>query len=129
MAKKYDNETKKIDKNKFMININNCPNDLKIFSSYDNKDKLLQMTSSAPWSKLFERKFILKNNLYFQSCINSNDVFFTKAAILSAKRMSIIDKSLVYYRVNQTTNLQSQKDKNPLLFINANEKVYDFVKH
>jgi glycosyltransferase involved in cell wall biosynthesis len=90
-----------------------------IYSSTSIAQYLYKSSSSAPWSKLFEKKFIEKNNIKFQSLPNSNDVFFTRLSFSLAKRFYAIDEKLVNYRVNHGTNTQACKYKEPLSFIKA----------
>ena len=90
-----------------------------IYSSDSIAPYLYKSSSSAPWSKLFEKKFIDKNNIKFQSLPNSNDVFFTRLSFSLAKRFYAIDEKLVNYRVNHGTNTQACKHREPLAFINA----------
>ncbi len=99
--------------------------DREVFSRVDLPDEFLLITTPSPWTKLFRKGFILKENLEFQALSNSNDVFFVFTALSLAETITWVDKDLVYYRMAQTGNIQSSKDVNPVLFLEAFEAVYD----
>ena len=46
-------------------------------SSLDNGDKALKYQFSPPWSKLYRRRFIVKNSITFQPVVASNDLLFS----------------------------------------------------
>ena len=99
----------------------------KSFTPKNVKEVLFQITTPCPWSKLFKREFVLKNNLYFQNTKNANDVFFTLSSLTQAKKIVMLNDTLVTYRVGQTNNLQATKSKNPVEFLKAYTKVHDYL--
>jgi len=99
-----------------------------VFSRKDFPEKLFTITTPCPWTKLFRKKFILEHNLQFQGLQNSNDAYFVLCALAFADRITYVDEKLVNYRIGQRNNLQSVKTKNPLLFFEAYEAVYDTLK-
>ena len=99
--------------------------DKEVFNRFDLPDKLLSITTPAPWSKVFKREYILNENIYYQPLQNSNDVYFVLTAIACANKITTIDKVFVNYRVGMSTNLQSTKAKNPTCFLEAFIAVYD----
>ena len=91
-----------------------------VFSAADVKDKIFQITTGCPWSKMFSREFVLKNHLTFQNLKNANDVFFVRTACAAADRITAVKgQVLVTYRYNEGQNIQSQKRKAPLEFYKA----------
>lgn len=123
---KYNESTKKISEEKNTLVDTNLPKE-KTFSPSDINKELFQITTPCPWSKLFKREFVIKNKLYFQNTKNANDVFFTLSSLTQAKKIVMLNDVLVTYRVGQANNLQSTKAKNPLEFIKAYTKVYEFL--
>lgn len=89
------------------------------FSAKDTKQKMYQITTGCPWSKMFSRKFVEKYSLEFQNTKNANDVFFVRSALALAKRITVLKKRLVTYRFNDGSNTQSGKSKAPVEFYKA----------
>ena len=58
-----------------------------------------------PWNKLYRTAFIKEQGLQFQRTKRANDVFFVRASLFLAKRMTVISQPLVYYRVGLETSL------------------------
>ena len=58
----------------------------------DVKDKIFDITSPNCWNKVFKKSIIDDKDIRFQSLTNANDVFFTYAALLNSKKISIIKK-------------------------------------
>lgn len=95
------------------------------FSYKDCPNTIFQITSSAPWTKIFRREFILQTGLQFQHIRNTNDLFFVYSALAMAKSIITLDKTLVYYRVGMKTNLQATKSKSPRCFYEAYSALHD----
>lgn len=73
---------------------------------------LFDICKSNPWTKLFNRKFFIDNDLHFENCIVCNDMTCVCTALAIANKISIINKPFIYYRNNQTTNLSASRRKN-----------------
>lgn len=117
-AQRYDMQTKRTEKMGWVLHEHEIPKG--VFSASDVKDRIFQITTGCPWSKLFLRKFVIRNKLRFQNLRNTNDVFFVRMACALASRItSVKGRSLVTYRYHAGTNLQSQKNKAPLEFYKA----------
>lgn len=99
-----------------------------IFSRKDFPDKLFNITTPCPWTKLFRRDFIIKEGLQFQALQNSNDAYFVLMALALADRITYVNEKLVNYRIGQSNNLQSVKTKKPLLFLDAYCGVYESLQ-
>ncbi len=91
----------------------------KIVSIKNMGDKIYQVTTACPWSKLFRADFVRQQHLQFQNTKNANDVFFVRMALATAKRMTVLDKKYITYRYNDGDNIQSGKDKAPTEFYKA----------
>lgn len=114
----YDDASKKKITQKLGIqNIEKFPID-KGFSPASVKDDLFSF-SNCPWNKLFKRSFINNNKISFQEIARANDVYFSYISLALAKKICIVDKALVYYRINNKDSLQSTKDMTPLAFLQA----------
>lgn len=123
-AKHYHNVTHEYKKAGWLLNSKVAPKK-QPFSYKDCPDKLYQITTPCPWTKMFRRKFVLETGLQFQALRNSNDVFFTYASLAMAKKIAIANKDLVYYRVGMENNLQATKKKDPFCFLEAYKAWHD----
>ncbi|MCI9262890.1 glycosyltransferase [uncultured Adlercreutzia sp.] len=89
------------------------------FSPEDVKDNLFQVINPAPWTKMFRRSFIEKTSLRFQELDNSNDVFFSFAALANAGSIAAVRESFVSYRMGTKGSTQDTKLRKPLCFLEA----------
>lgn len=89
------------------------------FSAKDTDQKIYQITTACPWSKMFRADFVKKQGLQFQNTKNANDVFFVRTALAIAGRITVVKKRLVTYRFNDGSNTQSRKSKAPVEFYKA----------
>ena len=89
------------------------------FSAKSSKQKIYQITTACPWSKLFRAEFVKKEKLTFQNVKNANDVFFVRSALALAKRITVTKKRLLTYRFNDGNNIQSKKKESPVEFYKA----------
>ena len=89
------------------------------FSAKHCGNKLYQITSACPWSKMFRAEFVKQQQLQFQNTKNANDVFFVRTALATAKRITVLKKKLITYRYNEGSNIQSRKSDAPIEFYKA----------
>lgn len=90
-----------------------------VFSAKGMYDRIFQITTGCPWSKMFRREFVLATGLQFQNLPNTNDAFFVRMAMALADRITTLDRCFVTYRYNEGNNTQSNKAKAPLAFYEA----------
>ena len=105
-AKYYDNETKKTSPIPESIKIDRLPRH-RPFSINNVTANIFTVTKAWVWNKLFKRSFILNNGIRFQEISSSNDMYFTYAALLKSNRITVLDKELVYYRINNKNSIQN----------------------
>ena len=91
-----------------------CP-----FSPRDIPDRLFQLCTPEPWSKLFARCLVERESLRFQSLQNANDLYFTMAALAHARLVSTCAEVLVHHRVGRADSVQARKASQPLAFLDA----------
>lgn len=126
-ARKYNTATKVSEKTRLYFKPELLPKK-RIFSRRDVPDRIMTITSPAPWTYLYRREFLLRQNLQFQPLQNSNDAYFTLLALCVAERISYVKEDLVYYRTGQKNNLQSRKSRYPTCFIEAYTALYEELK-
>lgn len=81
----------------------------------------------APWSKLYKRNFLLKNNIKFLSLKRSEDFYFVQISLIKADRISISKESLIHHRRETGNNLEAKKDETPLIFWEADKMFYSYL--
>lgn len=123
-AQHFDNATKSFKNAPWLFRGEFAPQK-QPFSYRDCPNLLYQITTAAPWTKLFRREFVLRSGLQFQALRNSNDVYFTFSALAMAERIVTVQETLVSYRVGMANNLQATKSKNPLCFYEAYKALHD----
>lgn len=117
-AQRYNMQTFVTEPMNWVLRRNEIPKK-NLFSSGDVSERLFQITTGCPWSKMYRREFVLQNKLQFQNLQNTNDAFFVRMCLVLADRISTVDKYFVIYRFNEGNNIQSNKAKNPLAFYEA----------
>lgn len=123
-AKNYNSETKEYQDANWYLRTDLLP-EKQPFSYKDCAENFYLITTPNPWTKMFRRKFVKENRLKFQAIHNSNDLFFIFTALLMAKRIVTVDKTLVFYRVGLNSNLQTTKYREPLSFYDAYKAWHD----
>ena len=122
-AKQYHEETNTYTDAHWYFDRKSLPQK-EVFNKYDVPDKIFNITSMAPWTKIFRREFVQKEKLQFQALKNSNDIYFVMLAECFADRITFVDEDLTYYRVGRKGGLQNSKEEDPLCFMNALNAVY-----
>ncbi len=82
-------------------------------------ERLFQICSPEPWTKLFLRSYIQGLGLQFQDMQNSNDLYFTLSALSSASRIATCPDVLVHHRVGSAGGIQARRRQQPLAFVDA----------
>jgi len=100
--------------------------DKKIFYK-EESPRLIRIFTPNPWSKVFKRSFIIKNNLKFQEISRTNDLFFVYSAIAMSAKTAILEEYLIIYRINNMASLQNNNNKSCLDFIKALESLRKFL--
>ncbi|NLM74445.1 MAG: glycosyltransferase [Clostridiaceae bacterium] len=86
----------------------------KVFSKTDIPETILQLSACCVWNKLYRRKMIQRENIRFQQLASADDTYFSVMALILAQRVTVLNKRLMYYRLNNATGQQSGRTKNPL---------------
>lgn len=91
----------------------------KTFSRKTCPENIFCFTIPSPWSKMYKASFIKSKGLRFQGIRSANDASFVMSALASADKIITLDKTLLTYRINAGTSLQSTQAKDPLSFYHA----------
>ena len=89
------------------------------FNREEIKDHIFFIKTPAAWNMIISAAFIKKYALRFQETKNTNDLYFTYAALNLAQKITVVDMVLVHYRMGTGSNLQSGNDESPLDFCRA----------
>ena len=71
------------------------------------------------WDKLYLRSFVEEKGLLFQEQRTSNDMYFGFSATALAKKIAVIDKLFVHYRIDAADSLSKTREKSWQCFYNA----------
>lgn len=126
-GRRYDSKKRLLSDNVEFLNKAHLPGKA-VFSYKDAPDMIFQLTNPAPWTKLFKRSFIVDANLRFQSLENTNDWYFTYAALAAASRIKAIDRDFVRYRTNIGSSIQDKKADHPLCCFKAIYALYERLR-
>lgn len=91
-------------------------------NSFDFKNVI----SYAPCNKLVKRQLLINNKIRFQEIPNCNDIYFSITCLLESKKSKYVDKVLWHYRVGQSNNLSTGREKNCYL-MEALDAIYEKV--
>lgn len=86
----------------------------KPFSWQTNGKYIFNFTAQVAWNKMFRRSFVEGNQIQFQEIPRINDHYFVSICMATANRITVLNKKLVHYRVNQNENLTSHSSETPL---------------
>lgn len=84
-------------------------------------DNIFKVFVGWAWDKLYNRKWVLENDLWFQEQRTSNDMLFVFSSIAIAKKIAYVekDKILVHQRRNNKSSLSNTREKSWDCFYNA----------
>jgi len=97
------------------------------FCYQDMPGRIFNSFQSWPWNKMYRHAFVKENKLQFQPIQRTNDMLFTYSALICAKRISLLDEALVYYRYGITGSCQSTNHLAPTDFFKALLALKDFL--
>ncbi len=92
---------------------NNIKDDLlpdkEVFSLSDIPKYAFQFHMGWCWDKLYRTSFIRETGICFQNRKKHNDSFFSHVSMISAKRIYVLNKKLVFYRKNVPNSISKIK--------------------
>ncbi len=81
-----------------------------VFSKYDIPEYIFWICVAWSWDKLFNREFILKNNLHYGDDRTEEDVQFVFVALAVAERITTVENALIHYRKYNPNSLENSRD-------------------
>lgn len=88
---------------------------------------IFELSSPAPWNKLYSRQFIVDLGIKFQDLPRVNDLFFGWSAIAAATRIVLLDEVLIHYRSFQLDSLSLRQTQTPLAITDALFAAHNFL--
>lgn len=82
-----------------------------VFSFKDIPDRICSAINPTPWNKICLTSFIKKYNLNFSPIQTTNDITFSAIAVALAEKITYIDETLYYYRINHDSTITKKKNK------------------
>lgn len=108
-AKEYNDVTKQSKELDWAV----CPERFKYRDKANSVDDfgehLFQALSFVTWNKIISSQLVNRLNIRFGGTLNTTDLSFIYSALVSAKKISLVDEPLVSYRVNNPKSLQGSK--------------------
>ncbi len=76
-------------------------------------DNIFKVFVGWAWDKLYNRQFVINNNLWFQEQRTSNDMLFVFSAVAVAKKIACVEKGkiLAHQRRNNKDSLSNTREK------------------
>ena len=81
------------------------------FSYKDVSGYIFNVFNGWAWDKLFRRDMILENKIEFQDIKSSEDMLFVDMALVTAKKIFVLEKTLAFHRVNVKTSVSVTREK------------------
>ena len=89
------------------------------FSHRQMTDNIFKVFVGWAWDKLYDREFVIKNNLLFQEQRTSNDMLFVFSAVFLAKRITVVKKVLAHQRRDAKDSLSKTRENSWFCFHDA----------
>lgn len=93
------------------------------FSATECGAALFSFSHGVVWATLYRTGFIRREGIEFQDTQRFNDVLFRTLALATAQRISVINESLVYHRVDNARSLQGSLNELPLEYFDTFEAI------
>ncbi len=129
-VRRYDQNTGRYSSDRGSFVEDNFPSKqsgIEYFSAADLGERVFNTFQTWPWNKMFNRRFVVQNDLHFQEILRTNDMYFVNTALMRAKRITVVRLELVNYREGTTNNCQATNHKAPTDFHKALSALYDEV--
>lgn len=110
------------------LRLNLIPENKMLFSVKDVPKDIFQVCAYNVWTKLYNRIFIIQNNIKFQNLRTCNDVYFNIMTLAIADKITYCDEFLINYRRDAINNLSSTRGNQAQNIIYAYKEIYKELK-
>ena len=99
-----------------------------VFSAKQIYKDLYRVNQGWVWDKIYNKKFLQKNKIRFQSQRTSNDVFFSFCNLSLAEKITVVPDFLLTHRLHVKGSLENSREKSYLNIYNAVTKIKSFLE-
>ena len=78
--------------------------------------------------KLYQKDFLIKNNFLFREGIIYEDIDWTFKIMMTARRVSIVNEPLYYYRIARPGSILATKGEKHFDVLDQYSRVFDYIK-
>ncbi len=89
------------------------------FSYRQLTDNVFKTFVGWAWDKLYRRSFVMEHNIWYQEQRTTNDMLFVFTALVTAKRIAIVNKVLAHQRRGGGATLSVTREKSWRCFYDA----------
>ena len=114
----YHMDSKKYAKPSWVVRRKDIP-PYRPFTYRELTDNVFKTFVGWAWDKLYRKSFIEEHSLWFQEQRTSNDLLFVFSALVVAKRISVIYKTLAHQRRGSSESLSVTREKSWHCFYDA----------
>lgn len=128
----YDEKTGKTSTNDPYLTLNLFPESYfyKTFTYQDCLDFLFRICV-VPWNKIYKTSWLKEKNIEFLAGVNFEDMVFAVETLIGAKKISLVDEPLVFYRKESKTSYSVgnfEKDYKKMDFFKIYEELERVLK-
>ncbi|MDE8702815.1 glycosyltransferase family 2 protein [Adlercreutzia equolifaciens] len=95
------------------LNMKRVPEELP-FNRESNEEFIFSFTTIMMYNKMYRRAFLREHQLAYSSRRNGEDVVISALALWKAQRITVVNKSLVCYRIDRSDSLVGTLSQDPL---------------
>lgn len=99
-----------------------------VYSCNDFPETFFYYATNYAWLCLFNRKFILQENLTFQAVYCLDDALFVRSAFALAKRISAIPEHLAYHRRDHAESQTTNSENFPLSILSSSLAIKELLE-
>ena len=77
----------------------------------ENYPIIINMSTVVPWGKIMHKKLLLENNIFFPEGLLFEDNYVGIMSFLNAKKMTVVNEPLYYYRIDNPNSLSGKSGK------------------
>lgn len=114
----YHMNTKEYVKNPWVVRRKDIPPYMP-FKHRELTDNVFKTFVGWAWDKLYRKSFVMEHDLWFQEQRTSNDLLFVFSAVVLAKRIAVVYKTLAHQRRGSGDSLSVTREKSWHCFYNA----------
>ncbi len=89
---------------------------------------IFNFAGNVPWNKLYLKEFVDKHELQFEARRQANDTYFVMMSFSYAQRISVVEETLIDYRVRTGVSITDGTSKEPLCAMESFEEVLKELK-